>query len=410
MIRRVRGVLWKAVKFALVAGPLAIALFLAALWLEHNASLELPEPTGPYAVGRLIDKWVDTERTDPFAPTQGQQRELLVWVWYPAQHSERSTPAEYLPRFWREASDEQASWFLKNFLWRNPAKVRAHSLENVEIASDHDKYPVIVFRSGIGASSVDYTTIVEDLASHGYVVVSADAPYSTWSVVMPDGRVIHKTERGNPGDAPITEAERSRLLEDLLDVWTADSRFLLDHISRLNADDPSDRFTGRIDLDAIGTVGHSFGGATAAEVCHVDKRCRAGIDLDGALYGTAAREGVGRPFLFLLSDHGGALTPEDREIFAVIRSVARRDPEDDLMVTLIGADHFNFSDVPLIQSRILRSMLVALGGPGGRLGPRIGLASTVRYVREFFDVQLRGAPREGLYARPLVPGARLEPR
>jgi dienelactone hydrolase len=410
MIRRVGRVLWKAVTFALVAGPLGIALFLAALWLEHNATLELPEPSGPYAVGRRIDTWVDTERTDPFAPIPGQQRELLVWVWYPAQRSERSTPAEYVPRFWREASDKQASWFLNNFLWRNPAKVRAHSLDHVAIASAHDKYPVIVFRSGIGASSVDYTTIVEDLASHGYIVVSADAPYSTWSIVMPDGRVIHKTDRGNPGDAPITEAERTRRLEDLLEVWTADSRFLLDRISRLNAGAPSDKFTGRIDLGAIGIAGHSFGGATAAQVCHIDKRCRAGIDLDGALYGAVAREGVGRPFLFLLSDHGGTLTPEDSAIFAGIRSVARRDSKDDLMVTLIGADHFNFSDVPLIQSRLVRSMLMALGGPGGRLDPRIGLVSTARYVHEFFDVQLRGASRDALYTGPLVPGARLEPR
>jgi dienelactone hydrolase len=319
-------------------------------------------------------------------------------------------PAEYLPRFWREASDEQASWLLKTFLWRNPARVRAHSLDNVAIAPDHAPYPVVVFRSGIGASSVDYTAIVEDLASHGYIVVSADAPYSTWSVVMPDGRVIHKTDQGNPGDAAITETERSRLLEDLLEVWTADSRFLLDQIQRLNAGDPLGRFTGRIDLDAIGMAGHSFGGATAAQVCHVDTRCRAGIDLDGALYGTVARDGVGKPFLFLLSDRGDTLAPEDSTIAGVIRSVARRDPEDDLILTLIGADHFTFSNVPLVQSRILRSMLAALGGPGGRLDPRIGLATTVRYVLQFFDVHLRGAPRDALYARPALPGVRLEPR
>ncbi|MDH5567818.1 MAG: hypothetical protein OEY15_14255 [Myxococcales bacterium] len=408
MMRRIGRALWKAAKVALVAGPLAIVLFLTALWLEHNTALELPAPTGPYAVGRLVTTWVDTERTDPYAPTQDQHRELLVWIWYPAELTERSTPAEYLPRFWQEAPDEQSSWFLSTFLWRNPTKVKAHSLESAEISSEREKYPVIVFRSGIGAASVDYTTVAEDLASHGNIVVSADAPYSTWSVVMPDGRVIHKTDRGNPGDALISEAERSRLLDDLLDVWVADTRFLLDQIAHLNAGDPQGRFSGRIDLVSTGIVGHSFGGATAAQVCHLDARCRAGIDLDGALRGSVAREGVGRPFLFLLSDHGEATDPADREILDLIRSTAHRDPESSLIVTLVGANHFSFSDAPLIQSRILRSMLVALGGPGGGLDPRTGLASTARYVREFFDVHLRGAPRNPLYSGPLVTGARLE--
>lgn len=408
MMRRFGSALWKALKFVVVAGPLAIALVLAVLWMEHNSTLQLPAPTGSHAVGRQITVWVDTQRTDPYAPAQDQRRELLVWIWYPAERTAQATPAEYLPRFWRDAPDAQGSAFLRTFLWRNPTKVQAHSLENAEPSSARETFPIIVFRSGIGAASVDYTTVAEDLASHGYVVVSADAPYSTWSVVMPDGRVMHKTDRGNPGDALISEAERSRLLDELLSVWVADTRFLLDQLARLHSGELPGPLAGRLDLDATGIGGHSFGGATAAQVCHLDVRCRSGVNLDGALRGSVGREGVGRPFLYLLSDHGQASSPADREIFDVIRSTARRDPETSLVVTLVGAHHFSFSDAPLIQSRILRSVLVALGGPGGGLDPRTGLASTVRYVREFFDVHLRGAPRHPLYSGPLVRGARVE--
>ncbi len=408
MIGQFGRALWKALKVALVAGPLAMVLFLAALWIEHNSTLQLPAPTGSHAVGRLITAWVDTQRTDPYAPTRDQRRELLVWIWYPAERTAQATPAEYLPRFWRDAPDEQGSWFLRTFLWRNPISVQAHSLEKAKLSSTREKYPTIVFRSGIGAASVDYTTVAEDLASHGYVVVSADAPYSTWSVVMPDGRVIHKTDRGNPGDALIAETERGRLLDELLTVWVADTRFLVDQLERLHSGESPGPFSGRLDLDATGIAGHSFGGATAAQVCHLDVRCRAGVDLDGALRGSVGREGVGRPFLYLLSDHGQATIPADREIFDAIRSTARRDPETSLIVTLVGAHHFSFSDAPLIQSRILRSVLMALGGPGGRLDPRTGLASTARYVRAFFDVYLRGTPCNALYSGPLVSGAKVE--
>ena len=77
----------------------------------------------------------------------------------------------------------------------------------------------------------------------------------------------------------------------------------------MNERDPSGRFTGRIELGAVGVVGHSFGGAAAAQFCHDDGRCRAGIDLDGRLFGSVVREGIGQPFLFLLSDHGSHVDP-----------------------------------------------------------------------------------------------------
>jgi len=40
---------------------------------------------------------------------------------------------------------------------------------------------------------MNYSTLAEDLASHGYVVVAFDAPYRTGQVVFPDGRVIART-------------------------------------------------------------------------------------------------------------------------------------------------------------------------------------------------------------------------
>ena len=406
MGRRLK-VLRKVLLAVVAAGVFAVGLLFAALWLEHNSPVELPSPTGPFAVGRVSTTWVDPTRVDPFAPAPAPHRALVVWIWYPAERSGRAQPAEYLPGPWRRALAEHAGVLLTRLLFRDPIKVRCHSVENAAVAQARPRYPVVLFRSGIGALAFQYTTLLEDLASHGYIVVGADTPYSTSVVVMPDGRVIHKTVAGNPGDAPISQKERERLAQSLIGVWTADTRFLLDEVARMNERDPSGRFTGRIDLGAVGLAGHSFGGATAAQLCHDDGRCRAGIDLDGRLFGSVVREGIGQPFLFLLSDHGVTWTSPDCRICAEIRSAAKRAPADKLIVTLLGAHHFSFGDQALTQSRILRSVLVALGGQG-RLDPRTGLATATRYVREFFDVHLRGARRDALYSGPLVAGVRFE--
>jgi predicted dienelactone hydrolase len=402
-LKRIRK--WLAVAAAM--GVLALGLFFASLWVEHDWSVELPRPTGPFAVGRVSTTWVDTARVDPFAPTPEQQRELVVWIWYPAERSEGAQTTEYLPGPWRRALAESAGVMVTQFFNRDPTKVLGHSVENADIAQASPTYPVVIFNSGIGALALQYSTIAEDLASHGYIVVGSDRPYSTSVVVMPDGRAIYRTAEGNPGDGRVSADRQEGALESVTEVWTADTRFLLDQVARTNEFDPLGKFTGRMNLNAIGVAGHSIGGAAAAQVCHDDRRIRAGIDIDGALHGSVVPEGIEQPFLFLLSDHGDSLSSSDSRIFANIRSAAKRNPADKLIVTMLGAHHFSCGDQALTQSRILRSVLVRISGQGG-LDPRTGLASASRYVREFFDVHLRGAPRESLYAGPLMAGVKFE--
>lgn len=86
-----------------LVGAFGVALLLALLWLEHNRPLELPAPTGPFGVGRVSAGWVDELRVDPFASSPNQKRELVVWLWYPAQRNEHAVASEYLPEPWQRA-------------------------------------------------------------------------------------------------------------------------------------------------------------------------------------------------------------------------------------------------------------------------------------------------------------------
>ena len=60
MSRPLMKVLRKALTVVAAVGALGVGLLMASLWLEHNSSLELPRPTGPFAVGRVSTTWVDT--------------------------------------------------------------------------------------------------------------------------------------------------------------------------------------------------------------------------------------------------------------------------------------------------------------------------------------------------------------
>jgi predicted dienelactone hydrolase len=61
-----------------------------------------------------------------------------------------------------------------NFLTRDLSSVRGHSARDVPISSAEPHYPVVILRSGGSGSSLNYSSLAEDLASHGYIVVGLD--------------------------------------------------------------------------------------------------------------------------------------------------------------------------------------------------------------------------------------------
>jgi predicted dienelactone hydrolase len=374
-----------------LAGAAGIAGLLGLLWLDHNRATVLPTPTGPFTVGRTTYVWSDAAQADPLAPQLGTKRELLAWVWYPAAPRQPSQiPDDYLPAPWRAALERQSGALLTQFLTRDLSRVRAHSIRDAEASPQQRSYPVVLMRAGLAALTTEYTTLAEDLASHGYAVVGFDAPYRSYVVVFPDGRVIARAPRDNAD--LLSGSQQEDLANKLVQAWSADMGFALDQLERLNASDPSGRFLGRLDMHRVGVFGHSLGGATALQFCHDDSRCKAGIDADGAPLGSAVAEGVTQPFMFILSDHRGEPDAETRPVEANIRSIYDRLPSDRRFEIMIpGAGHYMFSDDgAMLKSPLLMRTMRMLGIL--HLDGRRQAALTAHYISTFFDVYLKGAP------------------
>jgi dienelactone hydrolase len=377
-----------------------IGVLLGLLWLDHKRETALPAPTGQFAVGRTTYVWSDTTQPDPLG-TPGAKRELLAWIWYPAAPRQASQSGDdYLPAPWRSALESKSGPLL-TFLTRDLSRVRAHSIRDAEISPQQRSYPVVLMRAGLAALTTDYTSLAEDLASHGYVVVGFDAPYRSFVVVFPDGRVIARAPQNNAD--LVSGPERRHLADKLVQAWSADMGCALDQLDRLNASDSSGRFLGRLDLQRVGVFGHSLGGATALQFCRDDSRCKAGIDVDGAPLGTVVGSGgVTQPFMFLLSDHRNEPDAETRPVEADIRSIYDRLPADRRMEIVIrGAGHFGFSDGAILRSPLLMRAMRTLRVV--RLDGRRQVAVTAHYIGAFFDVYLKGAPASALASQPEDP-------
>jgi dienelactone hydrolase len=393
-------------------GVLGLGALFAFAWLEHRSAATLPAPTGSFTVGRAIQDWTDPVALDPLAPVPGTRRELLVWIWYPSANGPSAKTDDYLPAELRPKAEPSNGANIWTLLTRDVTNVRGHSTRDADVSPQQGSYPVVILRAGASGAVLNYSTLAEDLASHGYIVVGFDAPYRTGRVVFPDGRIMGRTEQNNPEMCLVPDRiQMERCVSRVMNAWIGDIGFVLDRLALLNVSDFSGRFTGRIDMTRVGLLGHSLGGTVAAQFCHEDARCKAGINIDGAPHGSVVQDGLTQPFMFLLSDHGRESGPESAQIMSDIASIYNRIPPDRrVRATIRGAFHFMFTDDgALLKSRIVHGVLRVLGRLG--IDPRRQLAVTTYCIHAFFDHYLKDAGGSPFsLASPGYPEIQLEVR
>jgi predicted dienelactone hydrolase len=162
-----RLILFVALLVACIAVPGGV---LAQNATPVATTIALPTPTGPYSVGRTSFDWVDTARDEPFSEDTADQRQLVVWVWYPTEPLPNAPHAAYLPGVWGDLVGEALRIDLSG--------VEIHAVEGVPLALVHQRYPVVILSPGSGFVPAFYTALSEELASHGYIVVGVNHTYN----------------------------------------------------------------------------------------------------------------------------------------------------------------------------------------------------------------------------------------
>ncbi len=169
-----------------ILGVLGVGVLLGSLWLERRTEITLPTPAGSFAVGRAIYDWTDDAHSDALAPVPGTKRELLVWIWYPAAPGPSGAVMDgYLPAQMRAPAPPASGPLIFRLLsqvfgllTRDLSKVHGHSARDADVSPQQRSYPVVIMRAGASLEVWNYSTLAEDLASHGYVVVGLRRPVS----------------------------------------------------------------------------------------------------------------------------------------------------------------------------------------------------------------------------------------
>ncbi len=285
--------------------------------------LQLPAPTGSHCIGKTSFHLVDSTRPEPNTPEEADRRELSVKVWYPSMPSGSRTRAAYM--------DPAVATLVKpQFLMPANADPLTNAKPDASL-SPGSKHPVVIFSPGYGGVVEAYSTILEDMASHGVIVVAIDHPYISAATALNSGQVALVRLPEDPTDAQKFE----ELVAAAAPVEIGDQRQVLDWLQGPG----TGLLGGHLDLTRIGAYGHSFGGSGAIQAARVDERIKAAMDIDGTVLGDTSGP-WSKPLMFLLAENH----TEHPTIDAVLRNATG----PHATYILKNAGHLDFSDIKLI--------------------------------------------------------------
>ena len=244
-----------------------------SVFICYGHKSQLPKPTGKYFMGVDYLSLVDSSRLELFDNEENTFREITIKVWYPSD--EKTNYALYL---------KNAEFVIENFnfpeLYR---ELLTNSFKGIPLSKTKKTYPVLIFSHGWGEHFSQNSTLMEELASHGYIVFSIAHHFESKFSFYPDGRIVSmdfnserfRTIMGEQQNQKAldlynamfhtdSDEERLKIFSETTDLmptllkespkyWAEDINFFINQLSEINKFNST--FKTRLDLDCIGVLG-----------------------------------------------------------------------------------------------------------------------------------------------------------
>jgi len=326
--------------------------------IEDSKLPKLLKPTGEYIVGRSVF-FYEKEDTDI-------NRILSFEIWYPANH-EIKKKAYYQSKEVCTASAEFLGWplFSNSYF----ALMFSNSFFNVPAFPDKH-FPVVIYNHGYSGFSSVYQTVFEELASHGYIVVSI-AHENESAILIKEDMTVIKTDRENKffkshsielNGQEINSLqnvilnsnntqENTKAYKSLIKIspihnkstrlWAQDTRAVIKKLKIIN--NKSKNLRRIFDFTRVGVMGHSVGGATAGQLAVSPETIKAGINLDGFQFGDLINQKIKVPFMFVSSNARG-------NSYLRFSTFINKSGKDCFHAIIKGFSHDSFSDLSIFKT------------------------------------------------------------
>ncbi len=356
----------------------------------------LPTPTGNYAIGSQYFHLKTTE-DEIITSESGDKREMMIKAWYPATlRNEKTEP--YLNDGGRIGF--AVKYGLPKSTFNYLDHVQTHTYSNPSVAKG--EYPVLIFSPGIYSIASGYYALIEEIVSHGYIVLNINHTYESPGALFPNGEIkyystAYDRKYNNQEMADMiwaalqnfkkasTEQEEYAAIEDLIRNyiaaeitirWSNDISLVIDEIEKWNR---SSFLANHINTSKIGVFGHSQGGAAAGQALIDDTRIKAGINIDGMQWGPMIDTMLTKPFALISSDWDISHPNFNKHVFH------KGSISDFYKAKIANSGHSNFMDIPfMIRMPIINE--------AGTINATEGIRATTEMALQFFDKYLSNKP------------------
>ena len=307
--------------------------------------IKLPTPAGPNTIGSTTHHWIDQNRLEWFTPEDPDDlREIMVQLWYPGIKNKTMDRVPYIDHLNLRAKTISSAGNFPSLLVKHIDLTRTNSYDNLNPSSSEAPFPIIIISHGITGMRHLHTSLAENLASHGYFVLSVDHSYDANLTIFPDGGVAdYRSEiTGHPDSVALREKQ----------IYTraADISFIIDQLEKIQSGKIKHPLNGYLDLNKIGVAGHSFGGGTSTLASYLDSRIKATSAMDSWMSPVPKNviaTGLSQPILYMArpswndSDY-----PANNDYLSPI---IKNNAAPSYWITIKKSLHMDFSDTPLFS-------------------------------------------------------------
>lgn len=342
-----------------VLGILLLALSTSAAYLVPV--FELPVPSGKYRVGTRHMHLIDHSREEDITLNPHDKRELMVKVWYPTQ-TVSGEKEPYLSPWDRIGTTR--SYGVPEFFPSHLSIINSHTMVAPKMAEGD--FPVLIFSHGYESPSNIYYATLTKIVSQGYIVAHISHTYENSVTEFPDGRVLFnadsfavatnlnekmgrvisewkesmkQAQNSQDSIAAVRQLMHDYSASDIVRRWSADISFVIDQLFEMK-EKPDHFLHGKMKLQALGALGHSNGGAAAAQASLFDGRIKAAANWDGSQFGDAIDTVFHKPFMMLSHHPNLGEHNFNEQVFQ------RKGPAVFYDATIEGTGHVNFMDIP----------------------------------------------------------------
>ncbi|KAI4923297.1 hypothetical protein J4E85_008334 [Alternaria conjuncta] len=256
---------------------LVLVITLTVLLPQNVHSIEIPgaDNNHNYQVAVSHFPLTDSTKKDPYRPDEDRRVMVSLYMPVPRKQCSAMGTQEYMPPQTAKIANEQ-------FIEGNERD--AGVFETMTYSScvgssgrsgggDVSKVPVVVLEPHVDTSRLMYSTMARYIAANGAAVVVIDHPGDASIVQFTSSRTRDLEIVYNSGTVPLSNlsplTQYNETVKAAVETRISDIAFTLSQInstSLLSRQFPSLHFTGSLNTDAYGIIGHGLGGTVATSL------------------------------------------------------------------------------------------------------------------------------------------------